>query len=82
MHAKSESELRILARECIKDQGGDVDEAWLVFRDEAVARYSADDDGPRDDYFEGATETFNVEKRCIFAIADLQRDWNHALVGK
>jgi hypothetical protein len=46
MHTKSESDLQALAYNCIQEHE-DSDDAWAIFRDEAIARYAAIDDGPR-----------------------------------
>jgi hypothetical protein len=47
MHVKSESELRNARWRCLHKHGED---AWPIYCDEAVARDSANDDGPRDAY--------------------------------
>jgi hypothetical protein len=56
MHSKSERGLRALAKEACNKYGED---AWEVYRDEAVARYSREDDGDREAYNAQATEIFN-----------------------
>lgn len=55
MHTKSETDLRKLASQCLHKHGVD---AWTIYRDEARARYSAEDDGPLDSYSRDATAIF------------------------
>jgi hypothetical protein len=65
MHLQSEKELQILARDFIKQQRDHAD-AWQLFREEAQARYSAEDDGPSEQYSKDVAEIFDVE---LFTLA-------------
>jgi hypothetical protein len=74
MHAKSETDLRALARNCISEWEH-IDDARAVFRDEANAQYSAEDDGPRGQYRKDAIKIFEAERLAIFTtyIAEFKR---------
>jgi hypothetical protein len=60
MHEKSESHLRRLARDCIAEKE-DIDDAWVMFRDEASGSYNAEDDGSLADYSAEAVRIFDAE---------------------
>lgn len=50
-----------LASQCFKEHS-DIDDAWEVFRNEANARYSAEEDGDQADYAARYHEIFEAEK--------------------
>ena len=65
MHVASETTLRELACRIIQERD-EVDDAWVIYRDEAIARYSAEDDGDREEYFAEATLIFDQEKMAEY----------------
>jgi hypothetical protein len=68
MHTRSVTDLYRLARG-ILDEREDDDEAWLLFRDEAAAQFSAEDDGDPAAYIKEAGEIFYQAKIDAFAEA-------------
>jgi hypothetical protein len=60
MHIQSEKALRVLARQFI-DECNDIGDARTLFRDEARARYVAEDDGDFEQYWADAADVFNEE---------------------
>ena len=65
MHEKSESDLRQLARDCIAEKE-DIQDAWVIFRDGAHARYNAEDDGSLADYGAEVKNIFNAETLAAY----------------
>ncbi len=59
MHTKSVTGLHGIVRELLNHHY-DADEAWLLFRDEAIAQFSAEDDGDRAAYIKEARKIFNA----------------------
>jgi hypothetical protein len=57
--------LETLACECL-EQNSDSNDAWIVFRDEANAMYSPDDDGDHANYAAKYREIFEAEKMSQF----------------
>ncbi len=67
MNARSVIDLYQLARDFL-DQYED-DDAWPLFRDEANARFNAEDDGDHADYAAEAVEIFKEAKLDAFTDA-------------
>lgn len=65
MHEKSEGHLRKLDGDCIAEKE-DIDDAWVMFRDEANASYNAQDDGSLADYSAEAVRIFDAEELAAF----------------
>ena len=61
MHIQSEKTLRGIARDFIQERD-DIADAFLLFREEAIARYSAEVDGDDAEYFCDAVMVFRDEE--------------------
>jgi hypothetical protein len=68
MHCRSESDLRIIARKTIQERE-DIDDAWVIFLDEARAHYNPEDDGDGDEYLAEVKEVFEEEKAALVEAA-------------
>jgi hypothetical protein len=66
MNEKSASHLRQLARDYIAGNE-DIDDAWVMFREEANASYNAKNDGSHKDYSAEAVRIFEAEKLAAFS---------------
>ena len=75
MKKVAEDKLREIACRIIQERD-EIDDAWVIYRDEAVARYSAEDDGDPEEYFAEATAIFDQEKMAKYdqAIATADDD--------
>jgi hypothetical protein len=61
MHVQSEKTLREIARNFIQERD-DIEDAWSLYKDEARARYGAEDDGDGNEYFNQACKIFVEEQ--------------------
>ena len=73
MHVASESTLREIACRIIQERD-EIDDAWVIYLDEAVARYSAEDDGDSEEYFAEAARIFEQEKMAEYDQAVMMAD--------
>ena len=65
MHIQSEKTLREIACRYLEERE-DNNDAWELFRDEAIVRFNAEDDGPVDQYINEAIKIFEEEKMAAY----------------
>lgn len=68
MNTNSKNDLRQLAKDCLDLH--DTDDAWAIYRDEANARYAAEDDGDHADYTAQAVAIFEEAKIATVDLGD------------